>query len=825
MKALIHNKWFYPVILVLLFAVLILFVTPEDGVYGSTTDWFSQHVALAETIRNACLEQNTFLPFFLPLGGGSNGFQFAYYGYLRPDIIIGVLLPHIPMIWILIIYMLTGYLAAVLLCYQWMKEELESESFAFLGSVLFLTANCFFQTHRQVMFVNFMPFLMLALLLIKRKKHIWVGALFTIMLLHSFFYIMPILVVLGWYWYQQEGRHFIKPYLVQVMAGVGMTAVLLIPTALVILEHRRASADAMNLENGIWEPHMEFFLYSSYGIGLTVICMYIMLLGVGDKKYRRTSLLLILVTVLGWSAYLLNGTLYARGKILVPFLPLILLHCVRILQDYFHQAKRWRRWPFLIIAVIVLVAVVLFVYRVNCGMLLDVLFVLVWCLSLRKWKNWKLGYALLLIMPCVLYVQAGRTEDFVSKAKVKEMNVWQHQTAVSKSDTNLYRSETLYEPLNTCNRVNEYINQRSTMYSSVTNQAYSTVYYDILQTPIRINNRVAILTENNPFLLTFMGVRYMEAEKNHLPYGYEEIAVQGDRVLGENTKVLPMAYVTWNTISESDFWQLGEMERLEVMMETTVVREAPQSDTEKPVHGAIIEDEVKVRDIVMPEEIRVIPQENHSYMLRVDSSQTLRLELEEPRKDEILMLQFDVVNRGQKAVVIDINGIRNKLSGSSAPYPNENRIFQYQLVGTGENGFETFDITLSKGQYELRNIRWYSCPTSLLEAKEYQPVIPQDTHENEILNCRVSMPESGYFVTSIPLQRGMKLWVDGKEASLEQVNVAFAGAKLQAGNHQIRMTFVPPGYYAGLVVSIFSVLGYGMLVLYPNWKKNHNKKI
>ena len=87
------------------------------------------------------------------------------------------------------------------------------------------------------------------------------------------------------------------------------------------------------------------------------------------------------------------------------------------------------------------------------------------------------------------------------------------------------------------------------------------------------------------------------------------------------------------------------------------------------------------------------------------------------------------------------------------------------------------------------------------------------------------MPESGYLVTSIPLQRGMKLCVDGKEASPEQVNVAFAGAKLEAGNHQIRMTFVPPGYYAGLVVSILSVLGYGMLVLYPNWKKNHNKKI
>ena len=106
-----------PLLLTGLFILLIALSLPSGCVYGSNTDWLSQHAALAETIRNACLEQNTLLPDFLALGGGSNGFQLSYYGYLRPDILIGCLLPSVPMYQILIFYSLTGYLASVLLFY------------------------------------------------------------------------------------------------------------------------------------------------------------------------------------------------------------------------------------------------------------------------------------------------------------------------------------------------------------------------------------------------------------------------------------------------------------------------------------------------------------------------------------------------------------------------------------------------------------------------------------------------------------------------------------------------------------------------------------
>ena len=171
-----------------LFVIMIACQLPRGCVYGSTVDWLSQHVALAETIRNACIDQKTLLPSFLWLGGGSNGFNFSYYGYLRPDILIGCLFPAVPMVWILITYMLCGYLVSVLLCFVWLRMETKSERLAFFGSVLFLCAGCFFHTHRQVMFINYMPFLLAAFISIRKKWYCRTILFLVLVYCNSFYY-------------------------------------------------------------------------------------------------------------------------------------------------------------------------------------------------------------------------------------------------------------------------------------------------------------------------------------------------------------------------------------------------------------------------------------------------------------------------------------------------------------------------------------------------------------------------------------------------------------------------------------------------------------
>lgn len=150
--------------------------------FGSNTDWMSQHATLAETMRDACLSQGTLFPDFLWLGGGSSAYEFSYYGYLRPDVLLGCLLPQVPMIYLLIGCMMACVLASGLLCYALLIQNDTEPYLAFIGSVLLMTAGCFFQAHRQVMFINYMPWELLALLLlpglVKKGRY----TLFTIML-------------------------------------------------------------------------------------------------------------------------------------------------------------------------------------------------------------------------------------------------------------------------------------------------------------------------------------------------------------------------------------------------------------------------------------------------------------------------------------------------------------------------------------------------------------------------------------------------------------------------------------------------------------------
>ena len=291
-------------ILVAVFFLLIGLILPEGCFYGSTIDWYDQHVTLAETIRRTCIEEKTLAPAWMTLGGGSNGFQFAYYGYFRPDIILGCLMPRVSMTLLIPVYALCSYLAAVLLMRYWLRLEGLSPFCAFFGSMLFLLANCFFQTHRQIVFVNYLPFLLLALIFLKKRRFALMSVSLTLIYLHSFYYAIACLAVIGWFaigMLRKEAdwagkRKLLVQGVTSVVLSIGMAMILLLPTFIAILEHKHSGEKATTLTDLVL-PNVQNLLYSPYGMGLTVICLYLLLLGLMIKEYRWQSALLLLGTI------------------------------------------------------------------------------------------------------------------------------------------------------------------------------------------------------------------------------------------------------------------------------------------------------------------------------------------------------------------------------------------------------------------------------------------------------------------------------------------------------------------------------------------------
>ena len=853
-----------------LVAALLFLTLPKGMVYGSNMDWLSQHAALAETIRDACRAQQTLLPQILPLGGGANGFEFSYYGFLRPDILIGCLLPGVPMYRILIVYMCVGYLASVLLFDFFLRRELKNDAASFFGSVLFLCAACFFHTHRQVMFINYMPFFLSALLTLQSgcapltlqsgralltlqsgcapltlqsgcalltEQHRRVGLVAVFLALaycNSFYYAAAMLAAVGWYSYRREGKKFWRGYLVTAAGSVGLAAVLLLPSLLVILEHKRETAAALSVP--LFLPKLGFLLYSPYGMGLTLLVLYLLLAGLWRKEYRTDSLFYLMLVSCGFGAWLLNGTLYARGKILAPFVPLFLLHGMRVFLGMWRGEMKWQVYPFIPMTIC-------FLLRMRSGnilgMSLDFLLVAVFVAvmraeskttsgmlargTLRSRKAAVLACLLLLPAPFVSFAAASFGEDYVSGERLAQIEEAE-KGSIAKTlgalvrEQPLYRFDSLYEPLARANRIGEAVSGmgKSAMYSSVTNQAYSDFYYDLMQTPVQINNRIAILPEENPFLLSFLGVRYLETTREKLPEGYEVIATEGARLLAENPSVLPVAYAVaeGETLPEKTFYELDESRRIAALMRKTIIEDqgcknignGTASDGQGQMQGAVSEIVPEFSGYEKDDALSLYKNEDGSLTVKATERAALTLFLKEEIKDEILGMQFTVESDGAHAVVITINGRKNKLSAGGAPYPNENHCFHYQLSGDENGSLKKIEILFSEGEYTLSDIKCTAYQKSLLTQKRYIPAVGEETKGNELLSCRVQTEADGYFVTSIPRQRGMKLYIDGKKTELLTVNTAFAGARLPAGEHQIRLCLTPPGLYVGCAISLLSVI-------------------
>ena len=871
------KRYVFPVSLVILFIILTAAVIPEGYIYGSNTDWLSQHVTLAETIRDACVDQQTLLPSWLGLGGGSNGFQFSYYGFLRPDILIGCLLPQVPMVCILIGYMTVLFLASVLLCFYWLRAEGAADLPAWSGSVLFLTAGCLFHMHRQVMFVNYLPYLLLAFLCIRKKRYKWLPVCLTLICLSSFYFAISAFAAIGWYWYRTEGRKFwrqsfLKRYIPLTAISVGMAAALLIPTGLVLLEHRRSGGSS-----GLWgllellapNPVFNNLLFNEYGMGLTFVCLYAVLAGLKRKKIRADSILFLLFGLFGVFSYMLNGTLYARPKILIPFMPLVILHAVRVLTE---KRERLPLWPF---SVIIPVGFLWFSQEQFPWIIADAGILLI--LLLIKRGNIRLPrlfarpglkplcrnlfYLVLLIAPVGLYLTTAGTEDWVKKEDT-DIGITEKEAGEIGLDS-LCHFDSLLSPLISGNKLFPGFT-KSTMYSSITDQAYSELYYDTLLTPIRINNRVALLTSDNPFMLNLLGVRYLETDKDEIPAGYREIWRSGDVVIAENSQVLPSVYFTNDTLSQETFDTLEPLEKLSVISQKTVVGDTDKGGTSPDEAGSESEGSLSGSPVpgtdamqeYTPEftsgsarahksggsdgggasrslpdglDIRRLPD---GWEIHAEKDCTLTLHIQNPVPEHILLCQFKVENLTWGAVVIDINGIRNKLSGAFAPYPNGNDIFHYQFSDSSNQGITELKLTFSKGRYRLTDFQWNLCEEHIFSQKEYTPLAlaatPPTAEESpeqgaggsyEVLRGTILAESDGYLATSIPLQKGLSVLVDGKETELITINKAFAGTVLTEGEHTIEIRFSPPGKTAGIIISLISLAGYGLYLAVSKRRK------
>lgn len=309
------------------------FFAGRYGVFGANMDWISQHSVFPEYFRQQFYQTGQFFPEYAAnIGGGQNIYNFSYYGLYNPIVLIAYLLPFVKMSDYLIAAGVICLAASVCLLYGWLKKRGFSTEIAQGVAVLFLLAGpMIYQSCHQIMFVQYMPFLLMTFLGVDRYWEKGKPGLYTLgvflMILTSFYFSiagMAAIFLYGWYGYPKGIRKrklfgFPVPMIVAVLSA----GVLLVPTAYAILQ-RSGSSQSQNLKE-LLMPNLQLdsSLYGTYSVGLTVILVAVLLGGIvcGSIRERVVSVVCVALLTVPVFAWGFNGMLYVRYKSLIPFLP------------------------------------------------------------------------------------------------------------------------------------------------------------------------------------------------------------------------------------------------------------------------------------------------------------------------------------------------------------------------------------------------------------------------------------------------------------------------------------------------------------------------
>lgn len=786
---------FSPYIVLTLFTLLLLLLPIGEGnFFGSEGDWYSQHVGAAEALRQTMLEQGTIFPQHINIGAGINSYDLAYYGLLRPDVLISCLFKDIPMKYIIAVYALIGAAASVNLCFFWLKRKGIDMRFTVMGAVMMASATCFFHAHRQIMFVNYMPFLIMALIgidvLIEKRKSLLLIVSSFLICLHSFFYAPTCLIVCVMYyfsclWNSEISDKFsvtVKAIL-SLAVSVGMAVILLLPTAMDILSTEKdggvfakEAVKAINLS-------FDGLLYSSYGCGLTLISLYGLILAVKNGRRRKLAIAVLACLMMPVVSLALSGFLYSRGKILMPFLPVIIWICIDTLGEIFRDKERvsvvcaliclitsaFSQWKWLIIA--------------------EVTLILIWAALSRieKFyeKSWTCAISILMIVAIALSYNINRLgEDYIKIGDERQNRFSSEEISHAASDYR-YRFDYLSDNFVCSNFVADGRVNKTAMYSSVSNSLYSNFYYDTMANPISSRNRVALIPNQNIFFNYFMGIRYVLAEADKIPGGYEKLLQKDGYVIAENKNVLPICYGSYDVISEEDYRKIKFPDTLAVLTKNTVVKTGTGS--------------------------QVTPEAEEISATWEDR----QIQLSRPVKDKAVIVSFNINRKDGKEVVIEINGMSNKLSSKDAPYPNENYHFNYVL--SIDESTSVLETDMTESEYTIEDFKVYIM--DLPDRDVEIPISYSKLKNNQVFEGTIDMARDGYFVTSYPYKDGYRVKVDGKETDAQIVNTAFVGFPLDKGEHSIEICYTAPGFWTGAVVSIISFAAAAIIVIRERKKR------
>lgn len=805
-------------------AVCWIFVL-QYGILGSDLDWVNQHSVLPDYFRQRFYDTGQFFPDITwNLGAGQNIYNFSYYGLFNPIIWISYLLPFVPMSLYIQITSILSYGASVVIFYCWLKKKWDDRITLACTFLFLLAAPLVYHSYNQLMFVNYMPFLCAAFLgvdkYVEEKKKALLLCSVCGMILTSFFFSIGGLLALGIYGASKFTEKGIKEFLKNSVSLAGvllhsvlLCGILLIPTAFVLFG-RGGSGSHAEMAVSLFTVQPMRFLYTPHGVGMSALALIALF---DDMICRRKwqekflSVSLFLIFTIPLVGYVLNGGLYDKGKVFIPFLPLMCMEVAKYIDRIKKRESTFRDiLPYLITAIF-LIAGKTFWALLDCGVMLV-------CFLIRKRFS---AFPLAVWVSCVILFCSGWTinkgsDHIIPKEdyeKILDRDTKAEVEEILEKDTGWYRMEEQQggkKELQDINRIEDSRQWITSMYSS----AYNEEYYKFRRETYDINehfrNNMMQAVSDNPLFLQLMGVKYVIG--NHPLAGYELLEEGENGNLYVNSHAAPIGYVTNEVVSEKNYQTL-DFPANQTAFLWKAVTESAGDDGDFPVMNTC-----PLEILEINEEENQIKKTSFGWSFSLSTEKKVSIPMKDvPMTEDLLSVRFQVKNKKDKDMYIRLCGQTNRLTAKSHEYANHNESFAYTVTLNPEN--QTADFIFGPGEYEISNLEVFTGNLSeLRNEKLYETPLKLEKTEGDTLICSVNNKEAGYLITSIPYDEGFEIHINGEKTSVEKVNTAFVGVKVPKGKCTIEISYKAEGKTLG-----FLCTGAGILLLF-GYKIRCNKK-
>lgn len=126
------------------------------------------------------------------------------------------------------------------------------------------------------------------------------------------------------------------------------------------------------------------------------------------------------------------------------------------------------------------------------------------------------------------------------------------------------------------------------------------------------------------------------------------------------------------------------------------------------------------------------------------------------------------------------------------------------------------EVDINKERFNAEDLEIYFFDSEKIKNKiknVKQDIFELNSIKKEGIEGTLNIKEDGFICFEIAYDKGWQIEVDGKKVASQAIYDAFLGVKLEKGQHNIKIYYIPEGFVGGALISVFSGLVLSVLLI------------